>query len=88
MFKRLNKLMRLPEIIPCDKRMHFMVGTVYATIAILLLPLWAFLISVTVVAWGIEFYQKFTKSGTFDNFDAVAVVFGAVPILIVYMWRL
>jgi len=30
---------------------------------------------------GIEFHQKFTKSGTYDNWDAIAVVVGG---LIVY----
>jgi len=34
------------------------------------------------LAWGIEFYQKFTKSGTYDNCDALAVVMGG---LIVYL---
>jgi len=36
-------------------------------------------------SWGIEFYQKFTKSGTYDNWDATAVVIGG---LIVYVSRL
>ena len=31
---------------------------------------------------GIKFYQKFTKSGTYDNYDALAVVVGG---LIVYL---
>jgi len=34
------------------------------------------------LAWGIEFYQKLTKSGTYDNYDALAVVTGG---LIVYL---
>jgi len=34
------------------------------------------------LAWGIEFLQKWTKSGTYDNYDALAVVVGG---LIVYL---
>jgi len=80
--KKINEIIRYPEKIPCDKRMHFMIGVV--TIAVLTtLTLNAFIVMpfLVALAWGIEFYQKFTKSGTYDNWDAVAVVAGG---LIVY----
>jgi len=79
--KTLNRIIRYPEKIPCDKRMHFMVGVVAVSI------LTVFTVNVFVIApilvtvsWGIELFQKITKSGTYDNYDALAVVAGGLTV--------
>jgi hypothetical protein len=78
----LNKLMRLPEIIPCDKRIHFIVGTVLMSI---LLTIGSNIVVATVitvvVAFGIEIYQKKTKSGKYEILDAIAVIIGSLFVL-------
>ena len=80
---KLNKILRFPEKIPCDKRLHALVGVVLVAILSIFTLTWYIIFGILVfVAWGIEFYQKFTKSGTYDNFDAIAVVAGG---LIVYI---
>jgi len=80
---KLNKILRFPEKIPCDKRLHALVGVVLVAILSIFTLTWYIVFGILVlVAWGIEFYQKFTKSGTFDNWDAIAVVVGG---LIVYL---
>jgi len=80
---KLNKILRYPEKIPCDKRMHMLIGVVLVSIlTIFTINVWVVSIALIVVAWGIEVYQKFTKSGTYDNWDALAVVAGG---LIVYL---
>jgi len=79
----LNKLLRLPEKIPNDKRLHVLIGVVIVSIlTIFTINVFIVISTLGLVAWGIEFYQKFTKSGTYDNWDAVAVVAGG---LIVYL---
>lgn len=78
----LNKLLRLPEKIPADKRLHMLIGVVLVSIlTTFTVSMYIVLIPLAILAWGIEFYQKFTKSGTYDNWDAIAVVVGG---LIVY----
>jgi len=83
MNKTLNKILRYPEKIPCDKRLHTLVGVFYISIltmftlnVLIVIPFLIFL------SWGIEYFQKWTKSGTYDNYDALAVVVGG---LIVYL---
>jgi len=83
MINKLNKILRLPEKIPCDKRLHMLIGVVLVSIlSVFTINVFIVLSTLVFVAWGIEFYQKFTKSGTYDNYDALAVVAGG---LIVYL---
>jgi len=83
MLNKLNKILRYPEKIPCDKRLHILSGVVLVSI-LTVFTINAFIVISTLVlfALGIEFYQKFTKSGTYDNCDAIAVVIGG---LIIYL---
>ena len=78
----INEILRLPEKIQCDKRMHFIIGVVaswfLATIGLQFY--WIGLLTL-VLAWGIEFYQSITKSGTYDNYDALYVILGSLPII-------
>ena len=83
MINKLNKILRYPEKLRCDLRLHMLIGVVIVAI------LTVFTVNVFVIApilvtvsWGIELFQKITKSGTYDNYDAVAVVVGG---LIVYL---
>jgi len=81
--KTLFKVLRYPERIPCDKRLHMLIGVVLVSIlTIFTINVFIIIPSLITLAWGIEFYQKFTKSGTYDNWDAIAVVAGG---LIVYI---
>jgi len=84
--KMFFKFLRYPEKMPCDKRMHFMVGVVAVAI------LTVFTVNVFVVApvlvtvsWGIELFQKITKSGTYDNYDALAVMVGGLTVYLSYI---
>jgi len=79
----INNIIRYPEKLRCDLRLHMLIGVVLVAILSIFTLTWYIILSVLVfVAWGIEFYQKFTKSGTYDNWDAIAVVVGG---LIVYL---
>ena len=83
MIEELNKTLRLPYKIPYDKRLHMLIGVVLVSIlTIFTINVWIVSATLLIVAWGIEFYQKLTKSGTYDNWDALAVVAGG---LIVYL---
>ena len=83
MVNKLNKILRYPEKIPCDKRLHMLAGVVLVSISsVFATNVFIVLSTLVLIAWGIEFYQKFTKSGTYDNYDALAVVIGG---LIVYI---
>ena len=83
MISKLNKLLRFPEKIPCDKRLHMLIGVILVSI-LTIFTTNVLVVSITLItlAWGIEVYQKLTKSGTYDNYDALAVVAGG---LIVYL---
>ena len=41
-----------------------------------------------VIAWGIEVYQVHTKSGHYDNYDALAVMVGALLVIIPMIVRI
>jgi len=86
MVNKLNKILRYPGKIPCDKRLHMLIGVVLVSI-LTIFTTNVLVVSITLItlAWGIEVYQKFTKSGTYDNYDALAVMVGG---LIVYLSRL
>ena len=79
----INSIIRYPEKLRCDLRLHMLVGVVLVSIlTIFTVNVFIVLPPLVLIAWGIEFYQKFTKSGTYDNWDAIAVVVGG---LIVYL---
>jgi len=81
----LNKILRYPEKIPNDKRLHALIGVALASILLSFnIDLYSFTVAMFSVAWGIEFYQKLTKSGTYDNLDALAVLVGGIFVLIPY----
>ena len=78
-----EKILRSPEAIPCDKRIHALGGSFIGMVLMLFhIPILMSLIILVIIAWGIEYYQKFTKTGNFDHYDAVAVVIGGlIPII-------
>jgi len=81
--KKINSILRYPEKLRCDLRLHMLIGVVLVAILSIFTLTWYIVFGILVfVALGIEFYQKFTKSGTYDNYDAIAVVIGG---LIVYL---
>jgi len=83
MLNKLNSMLRYPEKLRCDLRLHMLIGVVLVSIlTIFTINVWVVSIALIAVAWGIEFYQKLTKSGTYDNYDALVVVVGG---LIVYL---
>jgi uncharacterized membrane protein len=84
----IKELLRYPEKIPSDKRLHFMIGTILtALIAILTVNLYIMLGLLVLVAYGIEYGQKWTKSGHFDHWDAIAVILGGLTVMVA-MWRI
>jgi len=81
--KTLNKIIRYPEVIPCDKRMHILVGVIFTSILTMFTQdIFVITPILVTLSWGIEYFQKWTKSGQFDNYDALAVMVGG---LIVYV---
>jgi len=79
MLEKLNKILRYPEKIPCDKRMHMIIGLILNSFLVFLsLNIYIHVSIIIFVAWGIEYYQKWTKSGTFDHYDALAVLVGGL----------
>ena len=81
--KKLNKIIRYPEKLRCDLRLHMLVGVFYtAILTIFTVNVFIVIPFLVALAWGIELFQKWTKSGTYDNYDALAVVAGG---LIVYL---
>jgi len=82
MIKNLNNIMRYPEKMPCDKRIHFIAGVIIvAFMSLFTISLFIIVPILILIAWGIEFFQKITKSGQFDNYDAIAVVVGGLVVL-------
>ena len=78
---------RILEKIPNDKRLHFMVGTVLtAFVAIFIVNLYIMLSLLVLVAYGIEYGQKWTKNSHFDHWDAIAVILGGLTVMVA-MWR-
>jgi len=83
MLKQLNKLLRFLEKLRCDLRLHMLIGVVVvAILTIFTVNVFVIAPILVTVSWGIEFFQKCTKSGTYDNYDALAVMAGG---LIVYL---
>ena len=82
-----NEILRYPEKIPNDKRLHYMIGVVLTTIvAIFTVNLYIMLGLLILVAYGIEYGQKWTNSGHFDHWDAIAVILGGLTVMVA-MWR-
>ena len=81
--KQFNKILRIPEKIECDKRMHYLLGTVFVFIMMMFtLTYWIIISSLIIFAYAIEFYQKFTNSGHFDHYDALAVIIGGLVVFL------
>ena len=80
------KILRLPEKIPCDKRLHMLIGVVLVSIlTIFTTNVLVVSIALISLAWGIELFQKITKSGTYDNYDALAVMVGGLTVYLSYI---
>jgi len=78
-----ERIMRLPEIIPCDKRLHFLIGVILTSLlACFKLNLMYIFILIILIAFGIEIYQKITHTGKYEIFDAIAVIIGSVFVLL------
>ena len=80
------EVLRSPEHIPCDKRMHYLVGSVFASLLLCFgIDVMYISLATIVLAWGIEVSQKVFKWGSYDNFDALAVVVGGLVVVLPYM---
>ena len=87
-----------PSFMAYDKQQHGIL-TVFITCAVFFSPLeifkWSILTSAivcflvnTLVAWGIEYYQKwFTTDRHFDPNDALVMMAVNVILLVIFMWR-
>ena len=85
---KLDRLMRLPERVPCDKRIHALVGVVVAAMLLIIgFTIEVTLMSIIAVSWGIEIYQLITKSGQYDNFDAIAVLIGGLLVMLPWLLK-
>lgn len=76
-------ILRYPEKIPCDKRLHYIVGSIFTAILLsFTLSMFTVILSLFVFAWAIEFSQDIFKWGTYNNWDAVAVVAGRLIVIL------
>ena len=66
----------LAKKFPCDKRLHFIIGVAFASVILCFLSIKLVCASLIILGWGIELFQKITKTGTYDNLDALSVVIG------------
>jgi len=88
MKSRLNSLIRYPERIPCDKRLHFMLGVVYMAIACVCTDNHIVQVGCMVAfGYGIEFAQRETGSGKFEHWDALAVIAGGTVVFLSHYFR-
>ena len=79
--EQIYKMLRYPEKLRCDLRLHMLIGVVLvAIIAPLTLNPYILLPILVLVSYGIEFYQRWTKSGHFDHWDAIAVMLGGLTV--------
>jgi len=82
----INKLIRFPSKIPCDKRIHTLGGVFITSILMSFNIHWFIvLLIVTFIAWFIEFYQLATKTGHYDNIDAIFVVIGSILVVLPFV---
>jgi len=73
----LNSIIRLPEKIPCDKRIHFIAGSIIASILLAVIASIAVsFFAVAFAAIAVEVFQKLTKTGEFSCLDCLAVIVG------------
>ena len=92
------EILRLPEKIPCDKRIHFIVGSVFTLfigiIFILFNSILSFNFSTEIIiisilsglfAYGIEISQKVFKWGTYDLVDAIATFSGSFIVILSFL---
>ena len=82
MIDKLNKILRFPERIPCDKRIHFLVGSIIASILVLFMQPAHVLAVGIILGIGLEYYLKYTKSGNFEITDMIATISGFLVVLI------
>jgi len=82
---KIIKLLRLPEVIPCDKRIHYMVGSWFTLILLTITTnyMWLLILSI-LFAYSIELTQKIFKWGSYDLKDAVATFTGSSVVMIAY----
>ena len=77
------KILRYPEIIPCDKRLHFILGVTFSFIvSIITGNIYIETISIVLFGFGIELFQYITKSGKVELLDAVATIIGGLFIIV------
>ena len=82
MIDKLNKILRFPERIPCDKRIHFLVGSIIASMLVLFIqPAYVLTIGI-ILGIGLEYYQKYTKSGNFEIMDIISTISGFLVVLL------
>lgn len=84
--KKLNNILRYPEKIPADKRLHALLGLVFIDFMLIgTSNLYILVGSLIIFAHGIEYGQKWTKSGTYDNWDAISVDIGGLLALFAHI---
>jgi len=97
MIDKLSKLIRLLQRVPVDKAYHMLGGAIIGSVLLtvlamitytsldMLLGISAYVILVTCIAWGIEIFQLYSKTGQYDNYDAIAVLLGSTIVLMPFI---
>ena len=79
----MKHLRKIASLIGCDKRIHALAGSIIMAILLSIgIEVQLSLLIVTAIAFAVEFYQKATNTGEYDNIDAVAVIVGGIIVLL------
>ena len=90
---------KIEDNFPCDKRMHFIIGVIITSFSTSLLYLLniknsynviSTFIILNIIGYGIEYFQRKTKSGNYEIKDYLSVVLGGsvslIPIIVIFIF--
>jgi len=79
----MNKIMKILERLPCDNRIHFIIGAILTSFLLVcgVNVFFTFMI-LTLTAYGIELYRKMTDPEGYELYDALVVLVGGVVVIL------
>ena len=84
----INDIIRAPEKLACDKRIHMLVGVLLTSVLVVMgVNVGLTVVIVSTIGILVEVYQLKSGAGAYDVMDALAVLIGsilvAVPVWVV-----
>ena len=79
----MNKIMKILERLPCDNRIHFIIGAILTSFLLVCgVNIFFTFMILTLTAYGIELYQKITDHEDYKLYDALVVLVGGVVVIL------